>query len=197
MLYWPAYFITKFFSRIFFDIRFVGAENIPKTGAFIIASNHISNLDPFLIGLCARRQFSFVAKDSLFKTKFLAFVFRSLGAFPIRREMADFRAIRETLRRLKDGHPVILFPEGTRIQAKKIKRVQPGVGLIAIKSDVPVIPVCIKGSDKVLPPGAKWINRHPIVVTLGAPLRFPQRESYPEVVANQIMDKILNLSTAS
>ncbi len=196
MLYWSAYCIIKLISKIFFNIRFVGKENIPKQGAFIVASNHISNIDPFLIGLCARRRFSFVAKDSLFKSKFLSVIFRSLGAFPIRREMADFRAIRETMRRLKDGHPVILFPEGTRVQSKKIKRVQPGVGLIAIKSSVPVIPIYIEGSDKVLPPGAKWFRHHPIIVKLGAPMHFPQRESYPEVVANQIMDKILDLQVS-
>ena len=159
-----------------------------------MAGNHISNLDPFILGICSWRRFSYVAKDSLFKNKFLAFLFYQVGAFPIRRETSDFRAIREILRRLKNGCPVIVFPEGTRIQSKKIKRVQAGVGFIAIKSGVPVVPAYLEGSDHALPLGAKWFRRHPIKIRIGPPLYFQDPKTYPEIAANQIMDKILALS---
>lgn len=176
----------------YFSTRFIGVENLPKNGSFIIASNHISNIDPFILGISTQRKFSYVAKDSLFKNKFLAFFFRQVGAVPIKRDGGDFHALREVLKRIKKGGSVILFPEGTRGTGDRSKKIQPGVGLIAQKSDVPVIPAFIKGSDKGLPPGKKWFRRHPITVVLGKPLRFNDSDAYIEV-AEEIMSQVYRL----
>ena len=162
------------------------------SGSFIIAGNHLSNIDPFILGISIKRKFSYVAKDSLFKNKFLAFFFHKVGAIPIKRDSADFHALREVLKRMKKGGPVILFPEGTRGMGERGKKVQAGVGLIAQKGNVPVIPAFIKGSDKGLPPGSKWFKRHQVIVTLGKPLKFHDSDSYIEV-AEEIMKQVYNL----
>ena len=193
MLYWIAHFLTLVLDKIFFTCKFSGLENLPLQGSYIIASNHNSNIDPFILAISQKRKFSYVAKETLFRNKFASFVMHRLSAFPIKRDSSDFRAIRETLKRLRNGCPVILFPEGTRLAKGKPKQAQRGVGLIAVKAKVPVIPVYINGSDKVLAPGAKWFKRYPITVTFGKSMIFSREQSYSDI-ANQIMREIYTLS---
>ena len=192
MIYWLAYALMKILDKIYFHCQFIGRENLPKTGSYILASNHISNLDPFILGISCSRRFSYMAKDSLFKNKSLAFLFYQVGAFPIKRDTADFRALRESLRRLKNGCPLILFPEGTRGAGDRTKKLNPGVGFIAVKSGVPVVPAFIEGSDKALPPGARWFRRHPVKIYLGKPAYFTKEQSYEEI-ASQIMHNVVVL----
>ena len=196
MIYWIAYCIVKLISKVFCPCTFYGQENLPQRGSFIIASNHLSNLDPMILGISCWRRFSYVAKESLFKNNFFSFVLHQVGAFPIKRDSADFRAIRETLKRLKAGCPIILFPEGTRRKEPQEKRVEAGIGLIAVKSQVPVIPAYIRGSEYVLPPGGRRLTRHAVTVVLGEPLVFKDGQAYP-LIANQIMDKINELAKKS
>jgi 1-acyl-sn-glycerol-3-phosphate acyltransferase len=86
-----------------------------------------------------------------------------------------------------------MFPEGTRGGYARLRKIHSGIGLIAAKSKVPVLPAYIEGSDHVLPPGAKWPRRKLVKVTIGAPLIFPENQSYPEM-ANQIMQGVLALA---
>ncbi len=160
---------------------------------FIIASNHISNMDPFILGLASRRRLSYVAKESLFYSKLLRYLLYRVDAFPIKRGGADFRAMRETLRRLKKGAPVVLFPEGTRQIAGVERKVHEGIGFIVAKAGVPVIPAYIKDSDKVLPPGSKILKRHRVTVFFGEPLHFTKHQSYADI-AHQVMEKVSSLA---
>lgn len=194
MIYWICYFLMKTLDKIYFSSKFEGVENLPQEGGFIIACNHISNLDPFIAGICARRRFSFLAKESLFKNKILSFLFRGMDAFPIKRDTADFGALREALRRLKAGRPLILFPEGTRGVSGREKKSQPGVGFLVLKSQVPVLPMYISGSDQAFPNGAKWFRRHPVKVKIGESLKFNKDQEYSEISA-QIVDSIYSLSS--
>jgi len=114
MFYWFSFYIVKMLGAIFSPRTVIGKENIPQEDVFIVASNHASNLDPFLIGLCLQRRTSYMAKDILFRNKILKCMLQSVEAFPVRRGSADVWALRETLRRLKRGMPVVMFPEGTR-----------------------------------------------------------------------------------
>lgn len=191
MIYWLGFFTVRVLSIIYFPTKYVGRENLSK-GSFILACNHLSNLDPFIVGTSVWRHFNFIAKDSLFKNKFLSFIFSEFGAIPIKRDTSDFHAIREVLRRMKKGDPLILFPEGTRGVSGRDKKVQGGVGLIALKAQVPVIPVHIEGSDKSLPPKTKWFRRHPVIVTFGKPIIFNKTDSYTEV-AERIMTEVYSL----
>ena len=133
-----------------------------------------------------------MAKDTLFKNKFSNFFLHQVGAFPIKRDSADIKAVKETLKRLKKGCPVIIFPKGTRLAGREDKKPEPGIGLIALKSAVPVIPAYIQGSDQVLPAHAKRLKRHRVVVKLGIPLKFSPKQSYQDM-ADQIYQGILNL----
>lgn len=191
MIYWIAYLFIKLFSKIYFPCTFIGKENLPKKGGFIIASNHISYLDPVILGISCWRRFSYVAKDDLFKNKLFSALLYQVGAFPIKRESADIGAVKETLRRLKSGCPIIIFPEGTRIA--KDKKPQPGIGLIAVKSGVAVIPAFIKGSDIALPPKAKFPKRYPVRVKLGQPIQLSSQDSYLSM-AEKILCAIYSLN---
>ena len=114
MVYWTAYYIALFCSKIFFPIKTTGREHLPRQGGYILASNHVSNLDPVILRLSTKQKLHFLAKESLFKNKIFGALIACLGAFPIRRDSADIGALKEAIRRLKKGHPLLVFPEGTR-----------------------------------------------------------------------------------
>ena len=193
MIYWISYYIIKLIGQIFSPRTVLGKEHIPKQGGFILASNHKSNLDPFLIGLCFNRRISYMAKDSLFRNPILGFYFRRVEAVPIRRGASDVRALRETLRRLKKGFPVVIFPQGTRESSGKKGKLHSGIGFLAVKGNVPVVPVHIDGSDKVLPPKARLPKRGRVTVSFGRPLSFSEEQPYEEIVTS-IMKEIEDLS---
>ncbi len=200
MIYWISFYIIKFFSKIFFPFTVRGRENIPVTGGLIFASNHLSNLDPFLIGLNAGQRISYMAKASLFRNRVLGFFLKKVGTFPLRRKGPDIGALRQALKRLKEGSPVVVFPEGTRKRGATTSAPTEstdvylaGVGFLAAKSRVPVIPVCITGSDKVLAPGTRWFKRHPITLAFGPPVVFSKGDPYAHI-AGQIMKRIDSLA---
>ncbi len=188
MIYWISHGICVIISKIFFPIKAHGLKNLPKKGGFIFASNHRSNLDPFIVGIASSRRLNYMAKESLFRHPFLKFFLGKVGTYPVRRNSSDIKAIKETLKRLKTG-PVLMFPEGTRKIAGGQKQIQAGIGLLALKSGVPVVPVFIKGSDKVLPPGAKFFRHARVHVYFGKPSSFSGRHSYEEV-ARKIMHDV-------
>lgn len=178
---------------IFVPRRVTGLENIPARGGCIFACNHLSNLDPPFIGTVIHRPLSFVAKESLFQNKILGFILRHVGTIPIKRNQADFRALREAIRVLKNGRPVVIFPEGSREavrrSANRGEKAFSGIGFLAAKSGVPVIPVKIQGSDKVLPVHAKRLYRHRVNLIIGQPIRIHPDQLYPQITY-QIMEAI-------
>jgi len=194
--YWTVYYLTRFFFAVRIPYKIIGLENIPPRGGFILASNHLSNLDPPFIGSHIHRRLSFLAKESLFRHRVLGFVLNQLGTVPIRRGSSDFRALREVIRRLKGGCPLVMFPEGSRESVRRAAnhgdKVFSGIGFLAAKSGVPVIPVKIAGSDKALPVHAKWPTRYPVTLTIGQPRVYDDRELYPQI-SYQIMDAIASL----
>ena len=193
MIYWISYYIIKIIGQIFSPRTILGKEHVPDQGGFILASNHKSNLDPFLIGLSFNRRISYMAKDSLFRNPIMRFFLHHVETFPVRRGASDVRAIRETLRRLKRGLPVIVFPEGTRQGSGTERKTRPGIGFLAVKGGVPVVPVHIDGSDKVLPPKARFPKRGHVTISFGKPLSFSAGQPYPEIVTS-IMKEIEALS---
>lgn len=190
LIYWFGYYLFRFVSLFYFPRTIVGRENLPKDTNFIVASNHISNLDPFIVGISAKRRFSYMAKEELFENKIGGFILKSLYAYPIKRFAADAGALRITLKRLKKGETVVLFPEGTRIE--KNKNIEAGIGFIAVKSGLPVIPVHLEGTNMVLRPKAKWLKRHPVKVTFGRPIPIDRNRSYEEI-SHDIMDQVYAL----
>jgi len=125
-----------------------GHENIPDSGGIIICANHIHWLDPLLLGVVIKRRISFMAKAELFQNKIFAAVLKSIHAFPVKRGTADISAIKNSLKIVKEGGALGIFPEGTRSKDGKIHEAEPGVALIAVKAKALVVPVKISGSYK-------------------------------------------------
>lgn len=192
MIYYITYFLTKILSWFYFPYTANQARHIPRQGGFILASNHISNLDPVVLGICSVRRLNFMAKIELFKGA-LGFFLTQLGAFPVKRGESDFGAMREALRRLKEGRVVLIFVEGTRQIGNELSKAQAGVGFLAIKSGVPIVPVYVQGTNQVMAPGTKFFKRGPVSATFGEPFFVNDAPTY-EAASQRILDKIYALA---
>ena len=136
------------FFKVFFRVEVDGKENLPTDEAFIVCSNHTSNLDPPLLGACMPFQLAFMAKEELFKNKIFGALIRALGAFPVRRGTGDIGALRSAVKLLKSGKRMVIFPEGGRSDGKHLRKGKRGAALIAVKAGVGIIPVGIEGRYK-------------------------------------------------
>ncbi|MBL7197919.1 MAG: 1-acyl-sn-glycerol-3-phosphate acyltransferase [Candidatus Omnitrophica bacterium] len=201
MIYTITVVILIVIFKLFFRIRIQGLDNIPTQGAFILASNHNSYLDPPILAVgCYRkkRKLSFLAKQELFHNRIFGWYIKKLGAFPIRRNWGDISAIKESIRRIRNGQPLVIFPEGGRSLDGKIKEGFPGIALLASKTKIPVIPAFIKGSDCVLDGGIKSLRFCRIYIKFGKPLIFyRERPQYYSEVTDRIMTSIGELSDIS
>lgn len=141
--------------KLVFCLEITGQNNIPKNGGAIIASNHISLLDPPVIGCSIPRYVHFMAKEELFKYPVFNWIITQLKAFPVRRGMPDRTAIRTAINLLESGEIVGLFPEGTRSKNGVLGNPEPGLAMIAVKTGSPIIPAAVIGtgdfSKKFLP----------------------------------------------
>lgn len=155
--------ICRPYTSVMFDLKVYGREHVPKTGGVLIVSNHQSYLDPVLLGVQIERPMSYLAKSELFIPGFGALI-RALNAYPVRQGEGDVGAMRETIRRLQEGHMLNIFPEGTRTLTGEIEALQPGVALVIRRANVPVIPAVIDGSFKAWRKGHIFPQRTPIRV---------------------------------
>ncbi len=148
----PLYVIGRILLIPIFKLLFFyqvkGKHNVPKNGAFIICSNHLSNFDPVLLGVTQKRQIFYMAKEELFRNKFFAGLIRMLGAFPVTRGAGDGKAINEAENIVKDGKLLGIFIEGTRSKTGEFLRPKSGAAIVAQQMNVPVIPVCITPKNK-------------------------------------------------
>lgn len=154
-----------------------GKENVPSTGPLIVASIHLSHLDPPLIGSVCPRQVRFMAKEELFKNPVFAWLIRSLGAFPIKRGTSDMNAIKLTLKWLEGGNTVLIFPEGQRGDGETMRAFQPGAAMLAKRSGAQVVPLGISGTETIMPKGGKGLKRARVTVVFGQPLLYSQFET--------------------
>ena len=157
----------------FFRVRYVGLENVPKNGAFILAPSHRSNVDFILLPGVTRRRMRFLGKDSIWKYRIFASFFDSLGGIPVRRGTTDRESMRICSAVLSQGEPLVVFPEGTRKAGPVIEELFDGAAFLASKHAVPVVPVGIGGSDKAMPKGAKLPRRVRLTVIVGEPIPAP------------------------
>lgn len=146
-----------------------GKENIPKDGGLVMASNHLSLLDPPVIGTAATRKVYFMAKQELF-VPILGTIYKMLGAFPVRRGGADRTAIKHGIDILQKGHVLAIFPEGTRSKTGKLGKAEPGALMMASKARAAIIPTCVIGTD-FRREGRIWPK---VSVRFGKPMYFPQ-----------------------
>jgi 1-acyl-sn-glycerol-3-phosphate acyltransferase len=157
----------------YFRGRIYGAENVPQQGPLIVVANHASDFDPPILANCLRRPVSFMAKEELFKVPVLAPAIRAYGAYPVKRGSADRSAIRAALQQLEQGWAVGIFLQGTRTPDGRIPAPKLGAALIAAKAQVPLMPVSIWGTHRILPRGTKFPKPLPITVRIGQPIAPP------------------------
>ncbi len=184
MLYKIGKFLCAIIFKTLYRIEVTGKQNVPKKGPVIICSNHISNIDPPVVGITCPRDIHFMAKDELFQKKFIGGLLRKLHAFPVKRGMQDRQALRDGLKVLKDGHTLGLFPEGTRSTNGELGKGLAGAGFFALRSDAAIIPCAISGEYK---------RFQKVNVTYGAPVdlkELKERKASAQEVVDTIMDEI-------
>jgi 1-acyl-sn-glycerol-3-phosphate acyltransferase len=158
-------------TLLIYRVRAIGVENVPKSGALILAPNHFSQMDHFFVGLYLRRQVRFMAKSQMFGPPVLTYIYKHGGVFPVRRGHRDEESIKTALTILGQGEMLLVYAEGGRSRSGELGDVKPGIGRIALESGAPVVPVAIQGSEKV----RRWKRfRFPkVTVQFGEPLEFP------------------------
>ena len=159
--------------RLYFRLSVKGRENVPKKGAFILAPIHRSNVDTPISSATTKRRLRFMGKDSLFKIRPVGSVLSALGGFPVTRGTADLEALKRCLAVLALGEPIVMFPEGTRQSGETVQPLFDGAAYLAIKANVPIVPVGIGGTQDVMPKGRKMIYPKKCTMIIGAPIYPP------------------------
>jgi len=177
------------FFHIYFRMRRIGREYIPKHGPVIIASNHRSFLDPFVIATMARRPMYYVAKKEIFEyNPILAWLLAALGAFPVDRGAGDGEFITTAKAILARGDIVLIFPEGTRTRPGALGKPKRGVGRLALETGAPVVPVAVIGTEAVR---KGWrIRPHKVTIRAGRALRFPEVSEPSPSLAGAVTERI-------
>ena len=150
--YRTAQILSFLYYRFFHGFQVEGLEHVPKDGAFLLASNHLSFLDPPALGCLMPRNLHYFARDSLF-TGPLGLLIKSLNSIPVNRSQLDLATLRRVLKVLDEGHPLLVFPEGTRSEDGELGAGKKGVGMLVAKSQVPVLPARIFGSYEIMGKG--------------------------------------------
>jgi 1-acyl-sn-glycerol-3-phosphate acyltransferase len=199
-VYSAARCIVLFLLRAFERFKVYGLENVPATGGCMVASNHVSFLDPPAIA-CAipHRPVRFLGRNTLFRRPLGRWFFTRIRLVPIDRTRGDLRALRQTIEVMKGGDLLGIFPEGTRSPDGQLKRPKNGIGFLIARAGVPVIPAYVDGSYRAFPKHARWVKRGHVRVFFGRPILppdFPQgsesRETY-ERIAQTVMSRIAAL----
>jgi 1-acyl-sn-glycerol-3-phosphate acyltransferase len=188
LVYWLVRAVLQPFFHVYFRLSRIGREHIPADGPVILAANHRSFLDPFVIATLARRPIYFVAKTELFSGRLVSWILTSLGAFPIDRGKGDQDAMATAGEILERGDGVLIFPEGSRIRPGSLARPRRGVGRLALETGAPVVPVAVIGTEAVR---RGWrIRPHKVRIRAGRPLTFPRVESPSPALAAAVTDRI-------
>ena len=156
--------------KLYFRVTVSGREHLPKSGPYIIAPVHRSNIDTPLSAFVTRRRVRFMGKDSLWKQKQVGAFLSLLGGFPVTRGAADLEALKRCVAVLDAGEPLVMFPEGTRQSGATLYPLFEGPAYVALKRGVPIVPVGIGGTERVMRKGSKMIWPHKCHVTVGAPI---------------------------
>jgi glycerol-3-phosphate dehydrogenase (NAD(P)+) len=188
IVYWLVRALFQPFFLIYFRMKRIGREHIPSKGPVIVAANHRSFLDPFVIATMARRPMYYVAKQELFSNRFQAWVLNALGAFPVARGAGDTEMIETARAILGRGDIVLIFPEGTRTRPGSLGTPKRGVGRLALETGAPVVPVAVIGTEAVR---RGWrIRPHKVRIRAGRALRFPHVEGASPELAGAVTRRI-------
>ena len=192
MIYRIAHAGSRLVGRLCFRHRTLHRERLPEAGGALIVANHVSYLDPVVVGIAFRKPIFYLARKSLFKG-FLGWLLPRIQVLPVDRGKGDLASMKRILTLLKEGNRVLIFPEGTRSPDGQLQPAEAGIGFILAKCDVPVIPVRIFGAFECFPRGSSWPRPGRITIVPGPPVDFsgipPEltgRERY-QACADQVM----------
>ena len=175
--------------------RLEGREHVPRTGPLLVVANHVSTIDPPLLGALLPRRLAFLAKGELFHPAPWGWALRAAGMIPVRRGRAERRVLEAALGVLSEGGALVVFPEGTRSRNGVLAAAEPGVGLLAARSRAPVLPVGIVGTDRMRGVGA--VGARPELVVRCGPVWQPRSVAVGargyRMVADELMTHIAAL----
>ena len=198
-IYWFGWTIFGAAFRSLFGLRLIGAEHLITEGPVLVAANHQSYLDPPLVSTLYQDEMYYLARKTLF-TGLTRWLYSKWNAIPVDQDRPDMASLKTIIRKLKDGHRVLVFPEGARTQNGDIGEAAPGVGFIAVKSGAVIQPMRISGAREALPRGSACLRFNRITVHIGPPIRLTPaelkaahgKEGY-DLVAKRIMAAITAL----
>jgi 1-acyl-sn-glycerol-3-phosphate acyltransferase len=175
---WPHYHFAQWIIPKLTTVRggwrVRGVENVPEEGGALIAANHLSHLDPPVVGSAIPRRTYYFAAAYLFKNPVFGFIIRKCYAFPVRRGAADRRALKAAIKLLEQGELLTMFPEGTRSRTGELGEFDLGAALAASRAGVPIVPCAISGTNLALPRDGKRITRSRIAVSFAEPIDTQQ-----------------------
>lgn len=158
--------------RLGFQLTVVGQAHVPRQGPFIVASNHLSYLDPLVVGVACPRRLHFLARADLFHHPLMWLFLRAMEVIPVHRGEADVGAVRAAIAHLRQGDAVALFPEGGRQFSGTLGVAKRGVGLLAMAARAPIVPALVRGTFEALPPHSRRLHRAKIQVAFGPPVAY-------------------------
>jgi glycerol-3-phosphate dehydrogenase (NAD(P)+) len=188
IVYWTLRAMLVPFFLVYFRMQRIGREHLPRSGPLLLASNHRSFLDPFVIGTLVRRPVYYMAKRELFEKRGQAWILNALGAFPVDRGAGDGDAMATAREILQRGDCVVVFPEGTRVRPGPLADPRRGVGRLALETGAPVAPVSVIGTEDVR---RGWrIRPRKVRLRVGRPLLFPTVERCSPALASGVTERI-------
>jgi glycerol-3-phosphate dehydrogenase (NAD(P)+) len=188
LVYWIVRALFVPFFLVYFRLQRVGREHLPRSGPLLLAANHRSFLDPFVIGTLVRRPVYYMAKRELFDKRWQAWVLNALGAFPVDRGAGDGDAMQTARAILARGDCVVVFPEGTRVRRGPLGDPRRGIGRLALETGAPVAPVAVIGSDAVR---RGWrVRPRKVRLRVGRPLCYPTVERCSPALAAAVTERI-------
>lgn len=179
--------------RLYTRLTIRGREHVPKSGPFVLAPTHRSYLDTPFAGTVRWKRMRFMGKHTMWKHRQVGWVLSALGAFPVQRGSADREALKRAIDVLQMGDPLVLFPEGERKQGPIVEPLFDGAVYIAIKAGVPIVPVGIGGSERVMPKGARFVYPRKVHVEIGPPIPppvAPEGGRIPRAVYSEHSDRL-------
>ena len=184
MLYRFARRLIKTIAHLVYRFQVTGREHVPPTGAVIICSNHIHYFDCLLLAMFCKRQIFFMGKMELFKKPVLGYLLKKVGAFPVDRGTTDLKAYRHTMELLKNEKALGIFSQGTRTQ--DFENVKGGVGVFALKSGAPIVPVGINGTYRLF---------SKMRVNFGPPISMEPYQG--QKVKSELVEEVMELVTST
>ncbi len=190
--------LSRLIARTLFRLRVVHPERMIEEGPLILAVNHSSYFDPPLAGICSKRDVYYLARKSLMKWPFFGRLFPDMNVIPVDRDGNDMSALREVIKKIRDGNGVVLFPEGTRSKDGELQSAKAGIGFIIAKTLAPVLPMRIFGAYEAFPKNSKRLKFTQITVVIGEPIYFTKADVEPTTrdTYQQLSDRVMEAIAA-